>query len=128
MARARAFFADRPERAPTLTKLPLIKWSRHNAWVNSTHSLLPRALNRVYARDGEEWISGALLHTKFLPGIVQKSAIEKARAQHFGNAPVFDAYYDALSEGPVLWCAHSARYQGWQDLEARGLISRGGWA
>lgn len=125
--RARVFFAERPERAPTLTKLPLIKWSWHNAWVNSTHSVLPRALNRVYARDGEEWISGALLHTKFLPSIVQKSAIEKQRAQHFGNAPVFDAYYDAVSEGPVLWCPHSARYQGWQDLEARGLISRGGW-
>ncbi len=126
--RARQFFACTPNRAPTLTKLPLIKWSFHNAWVNSTHSILPRALNRVYATEGEERISGALLHTKFLATVVEKSRIEKARAQHFGNAPVFDAYYDQVAEAPDLWCAHSARLEGWEQLEALGLMSRGGWA
>jgi hypothetical protein len=126
--RARMFFGKRPNRAPTLTKLPLIYWSWHNAWVNSTHSILPRVLNRVYDRAGGETIAGALLHTKFLPTIVQKSATEKARAQHFGNAPVFDSYYDAVMGGPDLWCAHSTRFKGWEQLEELGLISRGGWA
>lgn len=125
--RARKFFHTKPNRAPTLTKLPLIHWSWHNAWVNSTHSVLPRALNRFYDHHGGEQIAGALLHTKFLPTIVQKSEIEKARAQHFGNAPVFDSYYDAVMEAPDLWCPQSTRYTGWQQLEELGLISRGGW-
>lgn len=125
--RARMFFHDRPERSPTLTKLPLIRWQAQNAWLNSTHSILPRALNRAYANDGGMMISGALLHTKFLPTIVDKSAVEKARGQHFGNAPVFDAYYDAVMQSPDLWCAHSARFTGWRQLESLGLIARGGW-
>lgn len=126
--RARCFFAQSPNRAPTLTKLPLIKWSFHNAWVNSTHSILPRALNRTYGADGDERISGALLHTKFLSTVVEKARIEKARGQHFGNAAVFDDYYDRVSAAPDLWCETSTRYEGWQQLEEFGLISRGGWA
>ena len=39
--RARAFFADDPRRAPTLNKVPLVKWNRCFAYVNSTQSLLP---------------------------------------------------------------------------------------
>lgn len=126
--RARCFFHNSPNRAPTLTKLPLIKWSFHNTWVNSTHSILPRVLNRYFATDLGETISGALLHTKFLPSVVAKSPVEKARAQHFGNAPVFDSYYDAVAAAPDLWCAHSTRFAGWEQLEELGLISRGGWA
>lgn len=126
--RARYFFKDTPNRAPTLTKLPLVKWSWHNAWVNSTHSILPRALNRVYDRTGGEGIAGALLHTKFLDTIVEKSLIEKARAQHFGNAAVFDNYYDAVAQAPVLWCKQSTRFANWQQLEQLGLVSRGGWS
>ncbi len=126
--RARMFFTQTPERAPTLTKLPLIRWRRGYAWANSTHSILPRGLNRVYSRDGGEGISGALLHTKFLPTIRKKSAIEKQRGEHFGNAPIFDAYYDALAAGPRLWTPASTRFEGWQQLEELGLMSRGGWA
>lgn len=126
--RARNFFATAPNRAPTLTKLPLIKWSFHNAWVNSTHSALPRALNRTYDSTGGEQISGVLLHTKFLPAIVEKARIEKVRGQHFGNAQVFDDYYDHLAQAPDLWCDTSTRYEGWEQLEALGLMSRGGWA
>ncbi len=126
--RARCFFHSAPNRAPTLTKLPLIRWSWHDVWVNSTHAILPRGLNRVFATDEGERISGALLHTKFLPTVVEKSRIEKARAQHFGNAPVFDSYYDAVAAAPDLWCPASTRYSGWEQLEELGLVSRGGWA
>jgi glycosyltransferase involved in cell wall biosynthesis len=126
--RARLFFSGSPNRAPTLTKLPLVKWSMQTAWVNSTHSILPRSLNRCYASDIGEEISGVLLHTKFLATVVEKSRIEKARAEHFGNAPVFDGYYDQLAAAPDLWCEYSTRYEGWEQLEALGLISRGGWA
>jgi hypothetical protein len=49
--RRRMFFADKPELAPALNKVPLVKWHRRYAYVSSTHMLLPRGLNLVY----DEW-------------------------------------------------------------------------
>ncbi len=126
-ARARAFFADDPRRAPTLNKVPLVRWHWRQAYVNSTHSLLPARLNEVYATDGGELTSGVLLHTKFLPGITDRSAEEKARGEHFGDGVQYAAYYDRLTADPVLHCSASTRYTGWRQMEALGLMSRGGW-
>lgn len=126
--RARAFFADDPRRAPTLGKVPLVKWHWRYAYVSSTHTLLPPRLNRTQAEDGGEALSGVLLHTKFLPVIVSKSSEEKQRRQHFANSSLYDAYYDAVAAAPDLWCPQSTRYQGWRHLEGLGLMSRGGWA
>jgi Glycosyl transferase family 2 len=126
-ARARAFFADQPRRAPTLNKTPLVHWHWRYAYVNSTHSLLPPHLNQVYATDGGELTSGVLLHTKFLPGITERSVEEKARGEHFADAAQYAAYYDRLTDDPVLHTATSTRYTGWRQMEALGLMSRGGW-
>lgn len=126
-ARARAFFADEPRKAPTLNKTPLVRWHWRYAYVNSTHALLPPHLNRVYAIDGGELTSGVLLHTKFLPEIVERSAEEKQRGEHFGDGAQYAAYYDRLARDPVLHCPTSTRYTGWRQLEALGLMSRGGW-
>jgi hypothetical protein len=126
-ARARAFFADQPRRAPTLNKTPLVRWHWRYAYVNSTHALLPPRLNQVYATDGGELTSGVLLHTKFLPGITDRSAEEKARGEHFADAAQYAAYYDRLSADPVLHTRASTRYTGWRQMEALGLMSRGGW-
>ncbi|MEM7642096.1 MAG: glycosyltransferase family 2 protein [Pseudomonadota bacterium] len=126
--RARTFFAGDPRRAPTLSKVPLVRWNRRYAYVSSTHSLLPRRLNHVYAADGGEAPTGILLHTKFLPNISAKSAEEKSRRQHFENSGLYQSYYDALIDDPVLWCEGSTRLTGgWRELEALGLMSRGGW-
>lgn len=125
--RARTFFTDRPRRAPTLSKIPLVKWSKDYAYLNSTHSLLPPRLNELYDRMGGEAISGVLLHTKFLHTIVEKSAEEKRRREHFGAPEDFDTYYDNLIADPDLFHPHSTKLRGWRDLEARGLMSRGGW-
>ncbi|WP_323035194.1 glycosyltransferase family 2 protein [Pararhodobacter sp.] len=125
--RSRQFFADRPERGPTLTKVPLVKWHWRYLYLNSTHTLLPRHLNAIYDTDGGEKLSGVLLHTKFLPEITGKSREEKQRRQHFGDPAVFDAYYDAVIAAPDLWTPASTPYRGWQQLEAEGLMSRGGW-
>ena len=126
-ARARAFFADNPRRAPTLNKTPLVRWHWRYAYVNSTHALLPPHLNQVYATDGGELTSGVLLHTKFLPGITDRSAEEKARGEHFADAAQYAAYYDRLTADPVLHTRASTRYTGWRQMEALGLMSRGGW-
>ena len=125
--RARAFFGDDPRRAPTLNKVPLVKWDRRYVYVNSTHALLPRGLNKVYATDGGEAPSGVLLHSKFLNTVVARSREEMARGEHFADAAAFAGYYGALITDPVLWCEGSSRYLGWRHLEAKGLMSRGGW-
>jgi hypothetical protein len=72
-------------------------------------------------------MSGVLLHTKFLYTIVEKSAEEKRRREHFGTPQDFDSYYDGLIADPDFWLPHSATVTGWRSLEARGLMSRGGW-
>ncbi|MEZ5798849.1 MAG: glycosyltransferase family 2 protein [Paracoccaceae bacterium] len=125
--RARAFFAGDPRRAPTLNKVPLVKWHWRYAYHNSTHSLLPARLNAVFDETGGELTSGVLLHTKFLHTIVDKSAEEKDRRQHFADPDRFGDYYDGLIADPVLHCAASRRFTGWRQLESLGLISRGGW-
>jgi glycosyltransferase involved in cell wall biosynthesis len=127
-ARARAFFAGTPRQAPTLNKIPLVRWHWRYAYVNSTHALLPPRLNRVYATDGGMLTSGVLLHTKFLPGIVERSREEKARGEHFADGAQYASYYDRLTADPVLYSSASTRYTGWRQLEALGLMSRGGWA
>jgi hypothetical protein len=71
--------------------------------------------------------SGVLLHTKFLPEIVERSLEEKLRGEHFADGAQYEAYYDRLVADPVLHCATSTRYTGWRQLEALGLMSRGGW-
>lgn len=125
--RARCFFAGKPRRAPTLNKVPLVKWNRRFVYVNSTHSILPRRLNRFYDREGGEFASGILLHTKFLDSVVEKSQEELQRREHFANSALYDAYYEALIAQPDLWCEGSSRYLGWRQLEAMGLMSRGRW-
>jgi len=125
--RARMFFADRPRHAPTLSKLPLVRWNRRWVYLNSTHALLPPRLNETYDQTGGEAISGLLLHTKFLPSIVEKSAEEKQRREHFGQPEDFDAYYDRLISAPNFWTPQSTPLTGWRRLEALGLMSRGGW-
>ncbi|SIO48952.1 Glycosyl transferase family 2 [Rhodovulum sp. ES.010] len=125
--RARMFFADAPARAPTLSKTPLIRWKRHYAYVSSTHSALPARLNRVRGLEAGGLPSGVLLHTKFLPSIVAKSREEKRRREHFANSALYETYYDALIANPELWCPESIRLEGWRQLEALGLMSRGDW-
>ncbi len=125
--RDRVFFADTPRQAPTLNKLPLVRWNRRYAYMNSTHSVLPRRLNLAYDGPGDKRCCGALLHTKFLPTVVEKSAEEKHRRQHFGAPERFDAYYDRIIERPDLWNEHSRLFRGWEQLVSLGLMSAGEW-
>lgn len=125
--RARSFFAADPRRAPTLNKVPLVKWHWRYAYVNSTHSLLPPRLNRIYGTTGAEFPSGLLLHTKFLQTVIVRAGEEKARGEHFSNSALYDGYYDALTRNPDFWTPQSHRLSTWRALESLGLMSRGGW-
>jgi Glycosyl transferase family 2 len=126
--RARMFFPDRPERAPALNKIPLVKWDRSYAYVSSTHNLLPRGLNLVYDEWGGEKASGVLLHTKFLNTFTAKAAEELERKQHYAASTEYKAYATQLAENPDLWCRWSEKYINWRQLEILGLMSKGNWA
>lgn len=125
--RARVFFADRPKRAPTLNKLPLIRWHWRYAYVNSTHSMLPARLNDLYDGPGDARLCGVLLHSKFLPDIAARSAEELARRQHFADPDAYAGYHRALTDAPDLWHADSVRYRDWRQLVALGLMAGEGW-
>lgn len=125
--RERVFFADRPTRSPTLNKIPLVRWSRRMAYVNSSHSALPRGLNFAYDGPGGQAPSGVLLHTKFLPGIIEKSGSEKIRRQHFHDPDQFSSYYDGIVNQPDLWTPQSKKLRGWKQLQELGLMNAGGF-
>jgi hypothetical protein len=124
-ARARFFFADDPRRAPTLNKIPLIRWQRGFVFVNSTHNALPIRLNHVYDEDGLRKPTGILLHSKFLPDAGLRARSEQARRQHFADPSLYEEYYDTLAENPDLWTESSERYLGAEQLERLGLMTRG---
>lgn len=124
-ARERAFFADTPERSPTLNKLPLVKWDRSYVYTNSTHALLPPKLNLLYDGPGDARPCGALLHLKFLPGILKRARVETRRRAHFERPELFEGYYDTILDGPSLWCPGSVAYEDWHQLVALGLMSGG---
>jgi hypothetical protein len=126
--RARVFFADQPEKAPALNKVPLVKWDRRYCYVSSTHMLLPRGLNQVYDEWGGEKASGVLLHAKFLDTFSAKAEEELARGQHYAGSVEYKAYAERLKDDPQLWCKWSERYINWRQLEILGLMSKGNWA
>lgn len=124
--RARMFFAATPAEAPALNKIPLVRWERGTVYRSSTHMLLPRHLNQVYDEWGGERAAGCLLHAKFLSPLVGKVAEEAARGQHYAGSREYRAY--AGVEGLDLWTPQSIRLRDWRQLEALGLMARGGWA
>lgn len=126
--RARVYFENAPEEAPSLNKIPLVRWDRKYAFVSSTHMLLPRGLNQVYDKAGGEKATGCLLHAKFLDTLVDKAAEEAERRQHFAGGREYDAYRLKGEGGEKLWCAWSERFSGWAQLESLGLMSKGNWA
>ncbi|ALI55776.1 glycosyltransferase family 2 protein [Celeribacter marinus] len=126
--RARRFFKDDPENAPSMNKIPLVKWDRKFAYIQSTHMLLPRGLNLVYDTDGGEKASGALLHAKFISTLRAKTEEELQRQEHYASGREYVAYHKNLEEDPDLWCNWSEKYINWRQLEILGLMSKGNWA
>lgn len=126
-ARERMFFNEHPRRSPTLNKLPLIRWNRRWAFVNSTHSALPWRLNHVYHGPGGDAPSGALLHTKFLSDVVARSTEDMQRQQHFHNPTLFKEYYAEIAAQPVMVHAGSVRFESAEQLVKLDLMGDIPW-
>lgn len=125
--RLRALFAHDPSRAPALNKIPLVRWKRSYVYISSTHSLLPRGLNRVFDEWGGEKVSGCLLHAKFLDLLDSKTREELVRKQHYAGGREYRAYRARIEAGESFWTPTSEQYEGWRQLERLGLMSSGGW-
>lgn len=125
--RQRIFFTDQPDQAPALNKIPLVKWTRGNVYISSTHTLLPRGLNKTYEDWGGEKVCGCLLHTKFLPDLDQKTTQEALRRQHYAGGREYKIYTSS-TKGTSLTNEYSEKFRDWQQLEELGLMSIGGWA
>ncbi|MEM8802734.1 MAG: glycosyltransferase family 2 protein [Pseudomonadota bacterium] len=126
--RARIYFDDAPEKAPSLNKIPLVRWDRRYTFVASTHMLLPRGLNLVYDGNGGEKISGCLMHAKFLDSLIGKAEEEVTRREHFARGREYDAYHRKSTGPNGLWSEWSEQYIDWRQLELLGLMSKGNWA
>lgn len=125
--RQRVFMASEPEHAPALNKIPLVRWKRGQVFISSTHTILPRGLNRVYDEWGGERTCGVLLHAKFLATFAEKAKEELERGEHYAGSREYKAYQNKLKEASGLWTPASTKYEGWRQLEELGLISTGGW-
>jgi hypothetical protein len=123
--RQRVFFKDKPEMAPALNKIPLVKWSKGNVYVSSTHSILPRGLNLVYDEWGGQKACGCVMQTKFLSTFSDKAQEELERKQHYAASREYKEYATTSKE---MWTRFSTRYKNWEQLEDLGLMSRGSWA
>jgi hypothetical protein len=124
--RQRVFFADCPDHAPHLHKIPLIRWNRRYAYASSTHLALPRRLNTAFdARN--QLPTGVLLHTKFLDLVIARSQDERHRREHFTHRERYHSYYARIIEDPDLWSPESVAFESAAQLERLGLMTRGNW-
>jgi hypothetical protein len=112
------------ESAPALNKTPLVKWSKSDRYISSTHALARKRLNFPHARG--LGITGALLHFKFVSTFVDKADEEQIRKQHYAGE--YAAYSRSHGGGTVcLWTPESRRYTDWRSLADVGLITVGPW-
>lgn len=89
--RARCFFPDDPADAPSLNKIPLVKWERGLVYASSTHMLLPRGLNRVYDEWGGEMISDWFPRSLSAASIMQTRANTASMPRPSRNRRIFGA-------------------------------------
>lgn len=123
--RMRRFFTDRPQEAPALNKVPLVKWTRGLYYVSSMHHLSDSAFNCPIAEQPLA-VSGALFHFKYVSLLAGKAAEEIARGQHYAGSVEYRAYLNAGD--PVLYDPQiSKRYQGSAQLAEMGFMQAGGW-
>lgn len=124
--RMRVHFADRPQEAPALNKIPFIRWARHYHYRMSMHDAWPQRLNKAHA-DGEVSTTGALFHFKLVASLQQKATEEAGRNEHYAGGREYSRY---RQEGEAEFFADgiSTRWSGNSaQLVELGLMSPGRW-
>lgn len=123
--RMRRFFADCPEQAPALNKVPLVRWRRGLRYLSSTHHLSEPALN-CPQRDRPEAVSGVLFHFKYVNLLQGKAAEEMQRSQHYAGSTEYRAYLDA-GDVTLYDPQIAVRYAHSRQLQQLGFMQAGTW-
>jgi hypothetical protein len=103
---------------PTVSKVPLVRWKRGQAFVLVTHALLediPLARMR-----------GALLHFKMFDDLPEKCRIEVERGEHYESGREYRALGLAIAQsrdGTFVAPGVSTRYEGTDQLVELNLMS-----
>lgn len=123
--RRRVFSRKNPSASPALNKVPLIKWKKGYAYVESMHMALPTHLNAgCYITKTH----GALLHYKFISQLQDKVNEELVAKQHFNDSAEYKMYDGIIKERTVLFDESvSQEFTSWKDLAQLGLINTGEW-
>ncbi|HEY9025191.1 MAG TPA: glycosyltransferase family 2 protein, partial [Burkholderiaceae bacterium] len=123
--RMRRFSRERPELAPALNKVPLVRWEKGLHYVSSMHHLNQPRFNCTVLGNPLA-VSGVLFHFKYVSLLIGKAAEELVRGEHYAGSREYQAYSDAGD--PVLYDAEvSVRYEGVEQLLALGFMQAGGW-
>lgn len=123
--RMRRFFADTPDRAPALNKVPLVRWRKGLRYESSMHHLNDPDLNCTVLGHPEA-VSGVLFHFKYVNLLQQKAAEEIRRGEHYAGSQEYKAYLDAgdaVLFDPML----SVRYDNSEQMQRLGFMQAGCW-
>ena len=101
--------------APTISKVPLVRWRKGMHFLYSTHSLSHVTTAKV---------TGALLHFKFLSDFHDRVETEVARGEHYDGAREYRAYRDLMrKQGTVNFLTDkSVRFDDSMQLVRLGLM------
>jgi hypothetical protein len=128
----RRLFTDKKchdvEMMPSLNKTPLVKWRKSYRFLASTHTLYPRALNRVRLFN-DIYATGCLMHFKFIDNFINKVDEEIYRGEHWDNSREYRQYRKILKskQKTSFWNAASMKYTDWRTLIEAGLMGTGNW-
>ncbi len=123
--RMRAYYAELPEKAPALNKIPLIKWRWYYYYRSSMHDCRPLYLNNPQHRS-EAPPTGCLFHFKFMSSLSAKVAEEMRRQQHYAGSAEYKRY-GSVDDLTLFRDGLSVRYESPRQLVDLGLMNEGEW-
>ena len=116
--RMRVFWTrDDDHPPPTISKVPLVKWSSGMRFVSVAHFMNP-APKRLAD------VTGALLHYKYFSDFHERALAEVARKEHYQGAREYQKYLAGIESNPGMTLRYegSRRYASADDLIAARLI------
>lgn len=121
--RLRKHFANEPQAAPAINKIPLVRWKKGFAYISSMHQAIPRRLNNGFSTG----LTGVLLHFKYFSSFVEKVQEEIVRKEHYNDSKEYTHYSQDADNAVLYHSKISTRYKGWKQLADLGLIQQEEW-
>lgn len=120
----RTFFNQAPQSAPSLSKIPFIKWKKNYHYNNSTHNALPLELNNAH-NNWEVNPTGALFRFGMLSTL--DDSVEKRDSGEYSGDDIDPKRYNEMNSPEFYTPGISVKYINDSQLIQLGLISSGTW-